>query len=147
MQAMPLLDRLSLRLRIARSARTRRVALTACAAALVATTAAACSGEDASGSTLPKPSNSFCTAARKYDDRVVKGAGIDEQIRLVTRMEATAPKDIAHDASKFLDALERRRAGDKSVVDNPKVEKAVANVERRVQNGCQLFSQPPGGGI
>ena len=72
------------------------------------------------------------SAARKYDDRVVKGAGIDEQIRLVTRMEATAPKDIAHDASKFLDALERRRAGDKSVVDNPKVEKAVANVEGEI---------------
>jgi len=123
------------------------VALAACAAALVATTAAACSGEDASGSTLPKPSNSFCTAARKYDDRVVKGAGIDEQIRLVTRMAATAPKDVAHDASVFLDALQRRRAGDKSVVDNPKIEKAVAKVERRVQNGCQLFSQPPGGGI
>jgi hypothetical protein len=147
MQAMPLLARVSLHPRIAHSVRARRVALAACAAALVATTAAACSGEDASGSSLPKPSNSFCTAARKYDDRVVKGAGIDEQIRLVTQMATTAPKDVAHDAKVFLDALERRRDGDKSVVDNPKIEKAVTNVERRVQNGCQLFSQPPGGGI
>ena len=47
----------------------------------------------------------------------------------------------------FLDALQRRADGDKSVVDNPKIEDAVNNVNRRAARGCNLFKREPGSGI
>jgi hypothetical protein len=78
--------------------------------------------------------------------RVEKRASIDEQIRIVRKIAGHAPKDIAGDADTFLDALVRRRDGDKSVVDNPKIEKAVNNVNRRAANGCGLYQQDPAGG-
>jgi hypothetical protein len=104
----------------------------------------ACSGSESS---LPRPSKPFCEAAYRYDVRVEKRAPIDEQIQLVQKMADHAPKDIAHDTAVFLDALQRRRDGDKSVVDNPKIEKAVDNVNRRAANGCGLYNSQGGGGI
>lgn len=112
------------------------------AAVLLAAGAAGCSRDP---STLSRPSKPFCEAAHRYDVRVEKRASLDEQIRIVRKIADHAPKDIARDADTFLDALERRRDGDKSVVDNPKIEKAVNNVNRRAARGCGLYKQDSGG--
>jgi hypothetical protein len=120
-----------------------RVAPLLVAASLVAAGAAGCSRD--SSSSLPRPSKPFCEAAHRYDVRVEKKASLDEQITLVREIADHAPKDIARDADTFLDALERRRDGDMSVVDNPKIEEAVNNVNRRAANDCGFYKQASGG--
>jgi len=108
---------------------------------LLAAALAACSGND-SGTSLPTPSKAFCQAAYDYDTNLPKLIGkIDQQTALVRKLADHAPKDIAADARVYLDAMERRANGDKSVVDNPKIEKAVENVNRRAADGCQLYKQ------
>jgi hypothetical protein len=116
-------------------------------AALIAIGVTACS--EGSESSLPRPSKTFCEAAYQYDVRVEKRASISEQIKLVREMDDHAPKDISRDTATFLDALERRAGGDMSVVDNPKIQDAVENVNRRAANGCKLYQtdEPGGGGI
>ena len=37
--------------------------------------------------------------------------------------------------------MKRRADGDTSVVDNPKIETAVDNVNRRAADGCELYKQ------
>ena len=109
-------------------------------ALLLAAGVAACS-EDSSSS-LPTPSKAFCQAAYDYDTNLPKLVGkIEQQTNLVAKLAATAPKDIAEDARMYLDAMKRRAAGDTSVVDNPKIERAVDNVNRRASAGCKLFQQ------
>jgi len=109
-------------------------------AALLATGVAACSGD--SSSSLPTPSKAFCQAAYDYDTNLPKLIGkIHKQTDLVAKLAETAPKDIADDAQIYLDAMKRRAAGDTSVVDNPKIERAVDNVNRRASDGCELFKQ------
>jgi hypothetical protein len=108
--------------------------------ALITVGAAACSGE--SGSSLPTPSRAFCKAAYDFDTNAPKLIGkIDKQTALVEKMADHAPKDIARDAHIYLDAMQRRADGDKSVVDNPKIKTALENVERRAINGCALYKQ------
>jgi hypothetical protein len=114
-------------------------------AALLTVAITACS--EGSESSLPRPSKPFCEAAHRYDVRVEKRASITEQIKLVREMDDHAPKDIAKDTDTFLDALERRADGDMSVVDNPKIQDAVENVNRRAANGCKLYQADEPGGI
>jgi hypothetical protein len=115
------------------------------AALLLATGVAACSGD--SSSSLPTPSKAFCQAAYDYDTNLPKLIGkINRQTDLVAKLAETAPKDIADDAQLYLDAMKRRAAGDKSVIDNPKIERAVDNVNRRASDGCELFKQNQDGG-
>jgi hypothetical protein len=103
---------------------------------------AACSGE--SGSSLPRPSKAFCVASFKYDDRLPKIIGnVKAHIALVEPIAANAPKDIKADAELVLDALRKVEAGDKSVVDNPKIRAAEDNVNRRAADGCDLYKQDP----
>jgi hypothetical protein len=94
----------------------------------------------------PKAPEAFCKAASKYDDRVQRGAKIDEQIRLVQRMVDTAPAKIKSDAQTFVDAL-RRVETDPSVKDDPKVKRAVDDVNRYAAQGCGFYERQPGGGI
>jgi hypothetical protein len=122
-----------------------RATLLLAAVTLVAMGTSACSRD--SGSSLPRPSKPFCEAAHRYDVRVEKRVPIAEQIRLVQRMADHAPKDIARDTAVFLSALERVRNGDESVVDNPKIEEAVNNVNRRAAQGCDFYRSDTGGGI
>lgn len=117
----------------------RRLAVVVVAA--IGLTAAGCSG----ARKLPTPSAAFCDAATKYDTAIPTRPPIEDQIALVTRMAASAPADIKADASTFLDALERYQRGDRSVVDNPRVEKAIDNVNRRAGNGCGIYQNGPGG--
>jgi hypothetical protein len=117
-----------------------RVLRAVVALVLLAAALAACSG--GSESSLPTPSKAFCVAAYTYDDRAPKLIGkIDAQLALVQKMADHAPQDIARDMSTFLDAMKRRADGDTSVVDNPKIETAVKNVNRRAADGCALYKQ------
>ena len=108
--------------------------------ALVALGAAACSGE--SGSSLPTPSRAFCQAAYDYDTNLPKLIGkVNRQTALVAKLAEHAPKDIAADAQTYLDAMKRAIDGDTSVVDNPKIQTAVDNVNRRAAEGCEIYKQ------
>jgi hypothetical protein len=111
---------------------------------------AACS--DGESSSLPKPSNAFCTAARRYDDQLAKLTAtgterFEKQIEWVTPMAQHAPKDIKHDAEVFLDALQQRAAGNAEVASDPKVKTAIENVNRRAAQGCQFYQDPNSGGM
>ena len=118
-----------------------RVMRAVVALGLLAAALAACSG-DSQSSSLPTPSRAFCQAAYDYDTNLPKLVGkIQQQTELVQKLADHAPKDIADDAKVYLDAMKRRADGDTSVVDNPKIEKAVDNVNRRAADGCQLYKQ------
>jgi hypothetical protein len=119
---------------------TRRAVRTVVALGLLAGALAACSGD--SEASLPTPSKAFCQAAYDFDTNAPKLAGkIAKQTELVQKMADHAPKDIAADAQTYLHAMKRRADGDMSVVDNPKIEDAVDNVNRRATSGCKLFEQ------
>ncbi len=107
---------------------------------LLASVLAACSGD--SSRSLPTPSKAFCQAAYDYDTNLPKLAHKPrQQTELVRKLAEHAPKDIAADAQTYLDAMERAVEGDTSVVDNPKIEAAVENVNRRAADGCELYKQ------
>ncbi len=117
-----------------------RVLRPAVALVLLVGALSACSGER--GSSLPTPSKAFCVAAYTFDDQAPKLIGkIHKQIELVQQMADHAPKDIERDARLYLDAMQRRAEGDMTVVDNPKVQAAVENVNRRAADGCALYKQ------
>ena len=103
----------------------------------------ACSSESGNA---PKAPLAFCQAAARYDDRVSRNAKIGEQIRLVQRMVDTAPAKIKANAQTFVDAL-RQVETDKSVKDDPRVKRAVENVNRYAAQGCGFYKQQGGGGI
>jgi hypothetical protein len=108
---------------------------------LLAAALSACSGGD-DASSLPTPSKAFCQAAYDFDTKAPKLIGkVEQQTALVQRMSDHAPKDVAKDARAVLDAMQRVSAGDDSVVDNPTIENALENVERRAINGCALYKQ------
>ena len=118
-----------------------RRALALATVTLIACSAiAGCKESEDANSNLPRPSEAFCRAATKYDNRV-QMAKLPEQIKLVTKIAAHAPKDISRDAQTFLDALEARHAGDKSVVDNPKIETAIEHVNRRAGQDCGWYKR------
>jgi hypothetical protein len=112
-------------------------------AALVAAGAAVAGCGSESGNP-PKAPLAFCKAAANYDDRLSKGASVEEQIRLVERIAATAPAKIKSDADTFLNAM-RRVTADQSVKDNPDVKRAVDNVNRYAAQGCGFYQQQGGG--
>jgi len=117
-----------------------RVLRAVVALGLLAAALAACSG--GSSRSLPTPSKPFCQAAYDFDTNAPKLVGkINKQTELLQRMADHAPADISDDAHTVLDAMKRLAAGDKSVVDNPKIEAALKNVERRAANGCKLYQQ------
>jgi hypothetical protein len=98
------------------------------------------------GGDAPKAPLAFCKAASRFDDRLSKGAELDEQIRLVQGMVDAAPAPIRPDAQTFVDAL-RRVETDPSVKDDPKVKRAVENVNRYAAQGCGFYERQGGGGI
>lgn len=107
---------------------------------LLAAVLTACSRD--SGSSLPTPSKAFCQAAYDYDTNLPKLIGKPrKQTELVRKLAEHAPPDIAADAETYLDAMNRATDGDDSVVDNPKIQRAVENVNRRATDGCELYKQ------
>jgi hypothetical protein len=118
----------------------RRAVLLTMVTMLACGVLASCKESEDAASDLPRPSAAFCRAATKYDNRV-QMAKLPEQIELVSDIAKHAPKDISRDAALFLDALRRRRDGDTSVVDNPRIETAVSNVNRRAGQDCGWFKR------
>jgi hypothetical protein len=113
------------------------------AAVLLVAALGACGSDSGNAPKAPLP---FCKAAARYDDRLSKGAKLDEQIRLVQGMVDTAPAKIEGDAQTFVDAL-RQVEADPSVKDDPKVKEAVENVNRYAAQGCGFYERQGGGGI
>jgi hypothetical protein len=117
-----------------------RVMRAVVALGLLAAALTACSRD--TESSLPTPSKAFCQAAYDYDTNLPKLIGKPrQQTALVAKLAEHAPKDIAADAQTYLDAMERATDGDKTVVDNPKIQTAVDNVNRRAAEGCELYKQ------
>lgn len=101
-----------------------------------------CSNTDNATSELPRPSRAFCRAAARYDNKVqLSTTKLPEHIKLVTAISEHAPKDIAKDTRLFLDALKKREAGDRSVVDNPKIEGAIDRINRRAGQDCGWYQR------
>jgi hypothetical protein len=98
---------------------------------------AACSSASDPASERPRPSAAFCAAAARFDERVPT-ASLAEQIRMVRRLVATAPPDVADEARTFLDALRRVRT-DPSVRDDPGIKRAVDDLNRRAAQDCGWF--------
>ncbi len=115
-------------------------------AVLALVAAAGCRSGDGDGAA--RPPDAFCRAAERYEDRLVRGADVDEQVRLVRRLVETAPPEIVADAWTFLDALEAVQADpdDPAVRDDPDVQEAVENVQRFAIDGCDLLEDEDGGG-
>lgn len=113
---------------------------------LLAVTLAACSGS--STADLPRPSREFCEAANQYEELIQQAPppSVDSQIELLEEMAANAPSDIRADTNTFLDAL-RQVEDDPSLRDDPQVEEAVDNVNRRAANGCGFFKRDSGSGL
>lgn len=119
----------------------RRAALVL-VAALAAGGLAGCKESSDAASDLPRPSRAFCKAAARYDERVqLTKTKLSEHVELVTAIAEHAPKDISDDADLFLDALKKRRAGDTSVIDDPQIETAIANVNRRAGQDCGWYKR------
>jgi hypothetical protein len=116
------------------------------AVAAVVVVAAFAAGCRPDGGDTPQAPRAFCDAASRYDDRLSKGARLDEQIRLVEKIAATAPAKIKSDAETFLDAL-RRVETEPSVKDDPKIQSAVEDVNRYAAQGCGFYERRGGGGI
>lgn len=112
----------------------RRLAALA-VAALLGLSAAGCGG----GDEPPEASAEFCEAAEAIDDEFGPDQPIEEQVELVTDLDAAAPDEISEETGIFLDALERRAEGDESVVDDPEIEAAVDDVNRYANEACDLL--------
>jgi len=111
-------------------------------AAIALAGVAGCKEQSDATSNLPRPSKAFCKAAARYDEHVPTGRlKLSKQIEMVSDIAAHAPKDIENEAQTFLDALKKRQAGDTSVVDNPKVEKAADQVNRRAGQDCGWYQR------
>jgi hypothetical protein len=115
------------------------------AALVAATSAAGCRRSD---EPVTRPPDAFCEAAIDLEDGLENLVGIDQQVRLVRRLVATAPPEIEGDARTFLEALEAVRddPDDPDLRDDPDVQEAVDSVNRFATNGCELPEREGGGG-
>ena len=107
-------------------------------------TVAACSREE-----QPPASKAFCGAAERYNTELERTqlegkADVERQLPLVADLAATAPKGIEQDAQTFLEALQRRADGDTSVIDDPKINSAVDNVNRYANQACNVYKRDSG---
>ena len=121
---------------------------TALVIGLLVVVGAACSR--GSSSSLPIPKAGFCEAASRYDREVERNATLSEQITILEKLERNAPKDIAADATFFLDTMREFQQGGKAtrdrIKDDPRVEDAVESVNRRAADGCGFYESEPGDG-
>jgi|tagenome__1003787_1003787.scaffolds.fasta_scaffold19118469_1 hypothetical protein len=120
----------------------RRAPAIVLVAAIAIAGVAGCKEQSDATSNLPRPSKAFCKAAARYDKNLPTGrVKLSKQIEMVSDIAAHAPKDIEQEAQTFLDALKKRQSGDTSVVDNPKVEKAADQVNRRAGQDCGWYQR------
>ena len=113
--------------------------------AVVALGASGCSQKDDTQSNLPRPSRAFCAAAARYDAAVSsKKVSLAQHVRFTEAIARTAPKDSRRDATVVWHAFEKLRAGDRSVVDNPRVKAAIEHVNRRAGQDCGWYRRKEG---
>ena len=109
---------------------------------LITAFGAGCSGQDDTASGLPRPSRAFCKAAADYDKVIgLKKLPLARHIALTKAIALSAPKDARTEAETVWHAFEQLRAGDRSVVDNPKVQAAVEYVNRRAGQDCGWYQR------
>lgn len=102
----------------------------------------ACRSSESASSSLPRPSKAFCEAAARYDEKVqTRSLTVAEHVPYVEKIAASAPDDVADEAALFLDAMRRRAEGDTSVVDDPKIQRAVEDVNRRAGQDCGWYER------
>ncbi|HEY3721779.1 MAG TPA: hypothetical protein VGN59_00315 [Acidimicrobiia bacterium] len=122
----------------------RALALATAAVSLVAIAGlSGCTDPNKATSKLPRPSVAFCKAAGHYDNKI-QSAKLAAQIEMVAKIAEHAPKDVTRDAHTFLDALKRRQAGDKSVIDNANIKDAIDHVNRRAGQDCGWYNNNSG---
>jgi hypothetical protein len=126
--------------------RSRRVTSMLVLVGVLGTLVVACSGNEE----LATPKPGFCEAAAHYDKRVEREASITEQITILEKLERNAPKDVAADATFFLDTMREGEHATKKqrekLEQDPRFQRAVNNVNRRAINGCEFFASEPGDG-
>lgn len=113
------------------------------ALATVAAIAGSGRGGDDVASNLPRPSAAFCRAATKYDDALsgpsAQQLTLARHVEMTQAIAAAAPKDTKADAELVHASFVRLAAGDRSVVDDPRVKAAIAHVNRRAGQDCGWF--------
>lgn len=111
------------------------------AVATVATFAQGKQGNDLSSQ--PRPSRAFCNAAARYDDATTtaKSVSLSRHMTLTHAIAEAAPRDTKADATLVWHSYRRLAAGDRSVVDNPRVKAALDHVNRRATQTCGWFQR------
>jgi hypothetical protein len=107
-------------------------------------------GRQRETSVEPAP-KAFCKAAKAYEKDIDRqGANYKEDVaRQIERVEAiveTAPDDVLADAERFLQALRDYQAAPNATArealrDDPAVKEAIDNVNRRWNQGCDVFKR------
>ncbi len=113
--------------------------------AVVALGASGCSQKDDTQSNFPRPSRAFCAAAGRYDAAVSsKKVSLAQHVRFTRAIAKSAPVDARRDAAIVWHSFEKLRAGDRSVVDNPRVKAAIEHVNRRAGQDCGWYRRKGG---
>jgi hypothetical protein len=113
------------------------------AIATVATLAQGAQSNDLSD--LPRPSRAFCSASAKYDELTTsKPVPLRRHVELAKAIAAAAPVDAKTDATLVWKSYVRLQAGDRSVVDNPRVKAALDHENRRATQTCGWFQRDSG---
>ena len=112
----------------------------------VATIAAFAQGGQSNDlSKLPVPTRAFCSAAAKYDEATTtKPLPLARHVTMTHAIAVAAPKDTRADAILVWQSYRKLAAGDRSVVDDPKVKAAIDHVNRRATQTCGWFKRDSG---
>jgi hypothetical protein len=96
-------------------------------------------------SSQPRPSRAFCSASAKYDQLTTsKSIPLRRHVELAKAIAAAAPADTKADATLVWKSYVKLEAGDRSVVDNPRVKAALDHVNRRATQTCGWFQRDSG---
>lgn len=96
-------------------------------------------------SSKPRPSRAFCAAAAKYDELTTsKPVPLRRHVALTRAIAQAAPADTLADATLVWMSYVKLQAGDRRVVDNPRVKAALDHVNRRATQTCGWFQRDSG---
>ena len=109
----------------------------------IATIAALAQGGQSNDlSKLAPPSRAFCSAAAKYDETTsTKPIPVRRHVEMTKAIADSAPADTKADATIVWRSYVKLAAGDRSVVDNPRVKAALDHVNRRATQTCGWFQR------
>lgn len=112
----------------------------------IATIAALAQGQGSNDlSKLPVPTRAFCSAAAKYDAATTaKQLPLSRHVTMTHAIAIAAPADTKADAVTVWKSYRKLEAGDRSVVDDPKVKAAIDHVNRRATQTCGWFKRDTG---